>query len=175
VTLTVMAAYSCMTATPTNGWSNLNENGFSNTSEWFFDAMPTASPTSSLIGVSQGPQTSSAGFGTLVRFNSSGTIDALNGSTYEAVHTFKYKSHTTYHFTLDVNVPAHTYSVSVYAAGGNGGFGCPSCSTATTIATNYAFQTSQNTVPWMDNVGVEMDSTAAGDTEVCNWSENAPF
>jgi hypothetical protein len=164
VTLIVDAGDACATATPTDGWTNTSVAGgiIQGVEEWAFDAMPTASPTNSLIGISKGPQTASTGFGSLVRFNSSGTIDALNGSTYEATQTFKYKANTTYHFIYAVNVNAHTYSILVYPPGGNQG-------NATTIASNFAFQTSESSVTSLDNWGVEMNSTAAGDTKVCNF------
>jgi hypothetical protein len=158
VTLIVTPAV-CSTATPTDGWTNTSLPWpITPPIAWYFDAMPTASPTNSLIGVSNGPQTDGTGFSALVRFNSSGTIDALNGSTYQATKTFKYKANTTYHFLLSIDPTAHTYSVSVNSAAGSAD-----------IATNFAFQTSQSNATTFDNWGVEMNSTASGDTKVCNF------
>jgi hypothetical protein len=54
----------------------------------------------------------------------------------------------------------HTYSVEVLQTNG----------TNATIATNFAFQTGQSNVTQLDNWGVEMNSTASGDTKVCNFS-----
>jgi hypothetical protein len=95
-----------------------------------------------------------------VRFNSSGTIDALDGSTYRATATYKYKANTTYHVIQTVYPATHTYSVEVLHTNG----------TSATIATNFAFQTGQSNVAQLDNWAVEMASTAAGDTKVCNFA-----
>jgi hypothetical protein len=158
-TLTVTPAV-CSTATPTDGWTNNSLPPLTTPLTLYYDMMTTAEPTTSYIGMSNGPQTSSAGFATLVRFNSSGTIDALNGSTYEAVKTLTYKPNTTYHVQQTVNPTTHTYSVEVQPAG----------QPSVAIATNFAFQTGQSSVTQIDNWGVEMSSTASGDTKVCNFA-----
>ncbi len=158
-TLIVTAAV-CSTATPTDGWTNNPLPALTTPLALYYDMMTTAEPTTSYIGMSDGPQTSSAGFATLVRFNSSGTIDAINGSTYEAVNTLKYKAHTTYHVEQSVDPTTHTYSVQVAPAG----------QPRVTIATNFAFQTGQSSVTRLDNWGVEMKASASGDTKVCNFA-----
>jgi hypothetical protein len=158
-TLTVTPAV-CSTATPTDGWTNNSLPALTVPVVLYYDVMTTAEPTTSTIGTSSGPQTSSTGFATLLRFNSSGTIDAINGSTYQAVKTLAYKANTTYHVQQSVNPTTHTYSVQVEPAG----------KPWVTIATNFAFQTGQSNVTQIDNWGVEMSSSASGDTKVCNFA-----
>jgi hypothetical protein len=158
-TLTVTPAV-CSTATPTDGWTNNSLPSLTAPIALYYDVMTTAEPTTSYIGTSSGPQTSRTGFATLVRFNSSGTIDAIDGSTYQAVETLTYKANTTYHVLQSVDPTTHTYSVLVEPAG----------QPRVTIATNFAFQTGQSNVTQLDNWGVEMSSSASGQTKVCNFA-----
>jgi hypothetical protein len=148
----------CYTATAGSSWTN---NSFTSqsgafTAEW--DARPSANNIDAVVGLANGAQTSFTGFGCLVRFNSSGTIDARNGSSYASASTLAYAANTSYHFRLAVNVPAHTYSIYVTPAGG----------TEQIVGSNYAFRTEQSTVGSLNNYGVIVDS-AAGSARVCNF------
>ena len=148
----------CYTVTAGSSWTN---NSFTSqsgafTAEW--DARPSANNIDAVVGLANGAQTSFTGFGCLVRFNSSGMIDARNGSSYASASTLAYAANTSYHFRLAVNVPAHTYSIYVTPAGG----------TEQIVGSNYAFRTEQSTVGSLNNYGVIVDS-AAGSARVCNF------
>ena len=54
----------------------------------------------------------------IVRFNTTGTIDAYNGSAY-ATSTIPFSAGVTYHFRMVINVPAKTFSAYVTPAGGS--------------------------------------------------------
>ena len=79
----------------------------------------------------------------IARFGPVGNIDAFNGTTgvYASVNPFPYVANQAYDFVVTVNVPAHTYSMTVVQAGG---------STPTTIANNYAFRSTQSGVTDLD-------------------------
>ena len=93
-----------------------------------------------------------------VRFNSSGKIDARNGSVFQAKSSIPYVGGTTYHFRLVVNFPNRTYSVYVRPPGGS----------EQTIGTNYAFRSdwSDRTVATSLNY-LAMFATNGSET-VCN-------
>jgi hypothetical protein len=158
-TLTIAPAV-CSTATPRNGWQNTSLPTLTGLSQVFFDAMPTASPTNSVIGLSSGPQTAYTGFAELVRFNPSGTIDVRNGSVYAADAVMPYSAGTTYHFTVNMDLNAHTYTVLAFTQLGAG----------QQIATNYAFRTEQSSVTSVSSWGVEVNPDASGSTVVCNFA-----
>jgi len=77
----------------------------------------------------------------IVRFNTSGNIDARDGSSYVADATVSYTADTTYHFRLVVDVSNHEYSVYVTPDGGS----------ETTLATDFAFRTEQQSITSIDN------------------------
>ena len=128
VTVTVTNV-ECYTATAGGGWVNdpfdvAQTGSFTAT----FDARPSVGSIDSVVGISNGPQTTYPGFACLARFNASGNIDARNGGAYAAAATIPYAGNSTYHFRLVVNVPAHTYSIYVTPPGG----------TEQTVGLNYA-------------------------------------
>jgi phage replication-related protein YjqB (UPF0714/DUF867 family) len=149
----------CQTATAGGSWSN---NSFASqsgafTAEW--DATSMTAGIDAVVGLSNGVQTTFSGFACLVRFNTSGLIDARDGSVYHALSSIPYASNTTYHFRLSVNVPAHMYSIYVTPAGG----------TEQVVGLNYAFRTEQSAVSSLNNYGVIVDS-ATGSVRVCNFA-----
>jgi phage replication-related protein YjqB (UPF0714/DUF867 family) len=149
----------CYTATAGGSWTN---NSFASqastfTAEW--DATPSANNIDAVVGLSNGAQTSFAGFACLARFNTSGTIDARDGGIYHATSTIAYVPNASYHFRLSVNVPAHTYSVYVTSAGGM----------EQVVGLGYAFRTEQATVGSLNNYGLIVDS-ATGSARVCNFA-----
>jgi hypothetical protein len=149
----------CFTATAGGNWTN---NGFTSqagtfTAEW--DATPSAAGIDAVMALSNGTQTTFAGFACIARFNVSGTIDARDGGTYHAASSTTYVANTTYHFRLVVNVPAHTYSVYVTPAGAS----------EQVVGLNYAFRTEQATVSSLNNYGLIVD-TATGSTRLCNFT-----
>jgi poly(beta-D-mannuronate) lyase len=98
-----------------------------------FDATPSADPSNSYVGLSQGAQTAHTGIAANVRFNPDGNIDARNGGAYAAAATIAYNANVQYHVRMVVNVASHTYSAFVTAPGGS----------EQTIGSNFAFRTEQ--------------------------------
>jgi hypothetical protein len=148
----------CYTATAGGSWIN---NAFTSqsttfTAEW--DATPFANNIDAVVGLSNGSQTTFAGFACLIRFNSLGKIDARDGGIYNSASSISYTATTTYHFRLAVNVPAHTYSIYVTPAGGS----------EQAVGLNYAFRTEQSTVSALNNQGLIVDSTT-GSARLCNF------
>src|SRR5215217_4236902 len=148
----------CYTATAGGSWIN---NAFTSqsttfTAEW--DATPFANNIDAVVGLSNGSQTTFAGFACLTRFNLSGTIDARDGGIFHSGSSISYTANTTYHFRLVVNVPGHTYSMYVTPAGG----------TEQAVGLNYAFRTEQSTVSALSNQGLIVDSTT-GSARLCNF------
>ncbi|MFL6337077.1 MAG: poly-gamma-glutamate hydrolase family protein [Pyrinomonadaceae bacterium] len=149
----------CYGASAGGGWVN---NAFaaqagSFTAEW--DATPAAVGMDAVVGLSNGVQSSFAGFACLARFNAQGTIDARDGGTYRAATSLTYAANMTYHFRLAVNVPAHTYSVYVTPPGG----------IEQVVGLNYAFRTEQAAAVSLNSYGLIVDS-AAGSARVCNFN-----
>lgn len=149
----------CYTAIAGGNWSNnsfpVQSGAF--TAEW--DATPFAAGIDAVIGLSSGAQTAFTGFACLARFNTSGTIDVRDGSTYRASSSISYAPNATYHFRVAVNVTSHSYSVYVTPPG----------SSEQALAINYAFRTEQATVGSLSNYGLIVDSTR-GSARVCNFA-----
>lgn len=103
------------------------------------------SATESLVGFGLGSQTSADGLAVVVRFNSSGFIDAINGSGYSAASAIPYVQGRTYRLRFVINAPMRTYSV----------FLTPIGSPERVIGVNYAFQSSQAGVGALDTVSAQ--------------------
>jgi hypothetical protein len=142
------------------GWQNFAISPQTGSFTAEFDATPSAPLIDSVVGLSRGAQTAYTGFATLARFNPSGNIDARNGAAYAATSTIPYSAGVTYHFRLVVNVPSHTYSIFVRPAGG----------AESTVGTNFAFRTEQNTVTSLDWWGTVVNASTPGSTTVCNFT-----
>jgi hypothetical protein len=117
-----------------------------------FDASVSLSPSNTSFSLCQGNATAYTGLACMMRFNSTGTIDARNGGAFAAVTSMPFSANTTYHVRMDVNVATHTYSVSVTAPGGS----------PVTIASNYAFRTEQAAVTSLDTFDVNVNATPGG-------------
>jgi hypothetical protein len=142
-----------------NTWIN---NSFVNQTGTFtatFDATPSTSPSNMHVGLSSGAQTAYTGFAAIIRFNTSGNIDARNGGAYSAASAIPYAANTKYSFRVVVNVPAHTYSVYVTPAGGS----------EVAVGENFAFRTEQATVSQLNNYGAYVEGSS-GSLQVCNFS-----
>ncbi|HWZ96086.1 MAG TPA: choice-of-anchor tandem repeat GloVer-containing protein [Opitutaceae bacterium] len=113
-----------------------------------FDATPTVSPENAVVGLSKGVATAYTGLSCIARFNTSGQIDAYNGTAY-GTSTISYAKNITYHFRMVVNVPAHTYSVYVTPAGG----------TELTVGLNYVFRVAQAS---LDTWDLDVNATPSG-------------
>jgi len=155
-----VSAHACVTATVGGGWQNSTMTSQTGTFTATFDATPSASPTNDVIAFSNGPQTAYANFACLMRFNTSGDIDARNGGAYAAASTIPYSANVSYHFRVVVNIAAQTYSIFVTPAGGS----------ELTVGSNYAFRISDTTLNYW---GAFVDTSAnggAGTVNVCNFS-----
>ncbi|HQE44080.1 MAG TPA: PKD domain-containing protein [Phycisphaerae bacterium] len=109
-----------------------------------FDAVPHGTNIDGLTGLSAVPGTWYDDYSILVRFNVDGRIDCRNGNVYAAATDIPYKAGHSYHFRLEVNVPARTYSVYVTPAGG----------TEQLVARDAAFRTEQASVSNLANWGI---------------------
>ncbi len=155
------AAQACVTTSGLGTWTNTAITSQSGTFTATFNATPTASPDNALVGLSHGAQTAFTGFACMVRFNTSGAIDARNGGAYAAASVIPFSANATYHFRLVVNVSTHIYSIYVTPPGGS----------ELTLGSNYAFRTEQNTVTSLDHYGLFVDSNGgSGTLTVCNFS-----
>ncbi|HEX9547363.1 MAG TPA: right-handed parallel beta-helix repeat-containing protein, partial [Acidimicrobiales bacterium] len=125
-----------------------------------FDATPNAANMDGVLGLSNGPAAAWTDLAAGVRFNTTGTIDARNAGAYAATATIPYSAATTYHFRLDVNVPAHSYTIYVTPAG----------ATEQLLGSNFAFRSEQSTVSVLNNLGVYAD---VGSATACNLAISA--
>lgn len=162
--LPVTASAACLTASVGGTWQTAAFTTQSGTFTVTFDATPSASPTNSVVGLSNGTQTAYSGYACLVRFNPSGAIDARNGGAYAAAQSIPYSANATYHFRVVANVSAHTYSAFVTPPG----------SSELTIGSNYAFRTEQNTVAALNSWAVFVDAGGSGTNTTCNFALAQP-
>jgi len=128
-----------------------------------FSARPTANNLDTVVGLSAGPASKWASLAVIVRFNPQGTIDARSGSDYRADQYWPYSAGTRYYFRVDVDVPAHGYSVWVRTsptAGWN------------LLAQTLGFRTEQASVTRLNNVAsfTNPATSAAGGIELCGFN-----
>jgi len=124
-----------------------------------FDATPSSTGIDGTAGLSSGPASGYTNLAAIVRFNSTGTIDARNGAAYTAASAIAYTAGTAYHFILDVNITAHTYNAYVVVSG-----------TQRTIGLQLAFRSEQAAVSSLNNFGAV---TAVGSQTICNIAVSA--
>jgi uncharacterized protein YjdB len=110
-----------------------------------------------LTGLSAGAAGTVTDLAVIVRFNTSGRIDARNGGAYAAANTIPYTPGTSYRFRLVVDVPTHTYSAYVTPAGG----------TEATVGAGYAFRSEQSAATSLANLAIQAGS---GTHTVCNFA-----
>jgi hypothetical protein len=159
--LSITAPPACVTATNGHGWVNTSFPAQTGTFTAQFDVTPSSTTIGGHVGLSHGAQTGYSGFANIVRFSTTGTIDARNGSGYAGpTLPFHYTAGTTYHVRLVSNIATHHYSVSVTPPGGS----------EVTIGSDFAFRTEQNAVTSLDNFGAFVAATAANSLRVCNFS-----
>lgn len=123
-------------------WTNTSFTTQSGTFNLDFDATPVQGGMDMILGASNGASVNVTDMAAIVRFNTSGTIDARKGSAYAADQSFAYTAGAKYHFKLVVNATAKTYDVYVTA---------PGTTTATRIASGYAFRSEQASVTSLNN------------------------
>ena len=83
--------------------------------------------------LSESPGTYYTDYAVLVRFNSTGGIEARNGGLYGTDTEIIYNQGTEYHFRLEIDIPAKTYSVYV----------TPEGQSEITLVTDYSFRSDQ--------------------------------
>jgi hypothetical protein len=95
-----------------------------------YDAIPLGSAIDALTMLAGKTVTAFADAAILVRFNTSGLIDAIDGASYAAASVISYASGKIYHFRIDGDVVAKKYSVAVTLPDG----------TVHTLASGYDFR-----------------------------------
>ena len=126
-------------------------------------ATPSSSDVDAVTGLSSGAASEYTSLAAIVRFNSQGTIDARNGSTYEAISVIPYVAGMTYHFILDINMTTHTYNAYVMLG-----------SVRTSIGVNFAFRSEQTSVTSLNNLGALTTRGAHSICHVAASSDSAP-
>lgn len=124
-----------------------------------FDATPYTSAVDAVTGLSAGIAGQFTNLAVIVRFNSAGMIDAINGAGYVTTPAIPYTAGTAYHFILDVYIATHTYNAYVVSGG-----------VQTTIGTNLAFRAEQASVT---SLGYLNGMTAPGSHSICNIALSA--
>ncbi len=121
-----------------------------------FEATPSSNSVDAVTGLSSGPASSFSNLAAIVRFNSSGMIDARNGADYTTGSSIRYYAGATYRFILDVHVSLHTYNAYVMVG-----------TSQKTIGKNLAFRVEQSRVI---TLGYLSALTNPGTHEICNIS-----
>jgi len=121
-----------------------------------FDATPDSASIDGLTTLSIAEGSAYGDYAVIIRFNVTGFIDARNGGDYAADSEITYVDGTEYHFRVEVNVPAHTYSVYVTPDGGS----------ELTVGTDFAFRTEQQSITELNYWGLR---SGQGSHEVCNF------
>ncbi|HXL35366.1 MAG TPA: Ig-like domain-containing protein [Gemmatimonadales bacterium] len=148
-----VTAPSCMTSA--GAWQNVAIPSQAGAFEVQFDATAATASTNAAVGLSNGPAADWTNLAAIVRFDSSGTIDARNGDLYAATAMIPYTAGTAYHFRLDVNLASHAYDIYVTPAG----------AAEQLLGKAFAFRTEQATVSVLNNLG--LDANVGGAT-ACN-------
>jgi hypothetical protein len=102
-----------------------------------------------VVGLGDGPAADFTDLAAIVRFNPDGTIDARSDSSYRADVVRSYTGGAHYHFRLDIDPAAHTYSVWLGEAAGY-----------TRLAHGYPFRTEQAGAARLSNLASKVDSPA---------------
>ena len=156
VSLTVNAGSgACQTSTTI--WQNFPITAQTGVFTARFDAVPNMDNMNGHTVFSEGPGTTYQDYAILIGFAPSGFLNARNGGSYGAQTQIPYTAGTTYHFRVEVDVPAHTYSVHV----------TPEGSGELTLATDFAFRSEQSAVASLDHWGLFAQS--GWSHEVCNF------
>jgi hypothetical protein len=145
---------------PLNTWGNHGVSSQNGKFTACVDAVPQASGADAIIGLSATAAGQYSDVAAIVRFNSTGFIDARNGGSYAAANTLAYTPGQSYHFRLVINVPNHTYDIYVTAQGGS----------EQVVGQGYAFRSEQNTVASLANFA---DYSTAGGVALGNFSTEA--
>jgi hypothetical protein len=121
-----------------------------------FDAVPNGARIDGLTGLSQGSASGFASLAAIVRFNTSGFIDARNGAAYAAAASVPYSAGVRYRFRLVVQPAARRYSVYVTPPGAS----------EILLAPSYAFRSEQAAVSSLNNWALV---SSIGSHQVCDF------
>ena len=109
-----------------------------------FDSIPLQDNMNGVTGFAQNMPDEHDDCGCLVRFDDVGVIDVRTGDVYQADNEVFYSVGTNYHFRLEINIPAHTYSVYV----------TPGTGSEVLLAADYNFRTPQQSATSMSYWGL---------------------
>ncbi|HEY5945208.1 MAG TPA: hypothetical protein VIV40_06945, partial [Kofleriaceae bacterium] len=127
-----------------------------------FQATPYNNNIDAVVGVSKGVATKWTQLAAIVRFAPTGVIDVRRGGAYAADVNYPYNANRTYYIRMDIDVAAHTYSVTVTTD--------PRTGVYTTLATNYAFRTEQASVTSLDAAAVYLEPSRPGSIQICDMN-----
>ena len=143
----------CLTATVP--WQNTSISPQSGQFIVEFDATPNDVIMDGITAMSLGAGSTFDDYAILIRFHE-GRIDVRNGSEYAFDVEVLYTVGSSHHIRAQIDVPNNIYSVWV----------TPPSGPEVTVATDYEFRESQNTVESLDNWGVW---SGQGTLDVCNF------
>ncbi len=159
----------CLTTVGGGSWANLGVTEQSGIFAVEFEAKTSQinRDHAMYVGLSDNPITASPPntgipkLATAVQFDIDGTIHARNAEVWVTDSAILYSQNETYHFRLEIDIFAQTYTIYVTAPGGN----------RQTVGLNYKFRKEKGVpavfVPRLNNVGVLVNSTT-GTFQVCN-------
>ncbi|MCD6049585.1 MAG: hyaluronate lyase [Verrucomicrobia bacterium] len=116
-----------------------------------FDASPSTNVIDGVMGLSSGSAAGYTNLACIVRFNTTGFIDARNGGAYVATNAITYAAGADYHFRLVVNMTNRTYTAYVTPEGSN----------EQLIGENYGFRTEQTNITVINNMALVTVTTNA--------------
>src|SRR6266566_5270563 len=164
--LTITAWTPPLSLTSAGAWQNGSFLSQTGSFEAQFDVTPRQANMAGVVGLSNGPAAAYTDLAGIVAFEQTGVIEARNGGAYAAAATIPYSAGTTYHFRLDVNLPAHTYDVYVTPAG----------APEQRVGSNFAFRTEQAAVSVLNNLGLyaNLGSATVRNLTLAAWTPPPP-
>lgn len=125
-----------------------------------FSAIPSAARIDGVLGLSGRTVSDYTHLAAILRFNTSGNIDARNGGAYQYKAWVPYSAGVTYRFRVSVDPSSSRYSLWVTPPG----------SSERQIAENYAFRTEQAKTTLFNNVA---GRSGGGTVQLCDFSAAA--
>jgi hypothetical protein len=123
-----------------------------------FDVTPLQDGTDAVVAFSLGRPSTWTDLAAIVRFNSQGRVDVMDGALpYTALTTFAYNINTTYRIRMRINVSGKVYSVWITPPGGS----------EVALATNYHFRNEQASRHDLDHLDYWAIGIDAGSLQVC--------
>ncbi|MEQ1354730.1 MAG: choice-of-anchor D domain-containing protein [Candidatus Acidiferrum sp.] len=158
--LAAPAAHSQTCISSSGSWSNATlSSAQSATFRVVYDATPSARIMDAVAGLSSSSAHAFTDIAAATHFDPSGVINVRNGSGFSAASRILYSAGVKYHFILDVNVAAHTYTAYIVVG-----------STQTTLGANAKFRSEQSAVKSLNNVG---NLSSQGSLSICNIAVSA--